>query len=226
MLKALIFDFDGIIVDTEPIHFTAFQKLLEPLGLGYSWDDYVDRYMGFDDREAFKEVFKLHSRKLHNDELENLIVQKAKIFLEIIQGGIKPYPGVVKLVRDLSENFPLAVCSGALMSDIAPILEQLGIEDSFNVVVTAEDVAVSKPDPASYLLAFQKLSLLYPDLLIKPENCLAIEDTPAGIESAKAAGIAVLAVTNSYSGEKLSGADHIVDSLDVITLQDLKEMIP
>lgn len=226
MLKALIFDFDGIIVDTEPIHFLSFQKILEPLGLGYSWDHYVDLYMGFDDREAFSEVFKLHCRELSNRELESLIKQKANVFLEIIKDGIKPYPGVVRLVRELSGNCPLALCSGALMSDITPILEQLDIADHFNVVVTAEDVSASKPDPASYILAFQRLSSLYPDLLIEPQNCLAIEDTPAGIESAKAAGIAVLAVTNSYSAERLSGASHIVDSLEKVTLQDLKKMIP
>jgi beta-phosphoglucomutase len=226
MLKALIFDFDGIIVDTEPIHYLAFQKVLEPLGLGYSWDDYVDRYMGFDDREAFREVFKLHSWDLHNDELEDLILRKANLFLEIIQEGIKPYPGVVKLVHELSGNIPLALCSGALMSDIVPILHQLGLADKFDVIVTAEDVAASKPDPASYQLAQHKLSSKYPDLMITADNCLAIEDTPAGIQSAKAAGIAVLAVTNSYTKEKLAGANFIVASLEMITLKNLREMIP
>ncbi len=226
MLKAIIFDFDGIIVNTEPIHYLAFQRILEPLGLGYSWEDYVERYMGFDDREAFREVFKLHSRDLRNDELEDLISHKANVFLEIVQKGIETYPGVVKLVHELSGNIPIGLCSGALMSDVVPILSQLGIVDKFDVIVTAEDVVASKPDPASYQLAQHKLSAKYPDLLITPESCLAIEDTPAGIESAAKAGIPVLAVTNSYIREKLVGANFVVDSLEKMTLQDLRKIYP
>jgi beta-phosphoglucomutase len=225
MLSALIFDFDGIIVDTEPIHYRAFQEILQPLGLGYSWTDYVSRYMGFDDREAFREAFKAQSKSISNDELGRMISQKASVFLEIIEKGIQPYPGVVDFIRNTAGKMPLALCSGALISDITPILHQLGIADQFDVVVTADDVAASKPDPTSYVLAVQRLSAAYPDSTIKPQNCLAIEDTPAGIESAKGAGIVVLAVTNSYPAEKLSGADHIIDSLEEVSLQDLHKIL-
>jgi beta-phosphoglucomutase len=221
MLRALIFDFDGIIVDTEPIHYRAFQEVLEPLGLGYSWEDYVSSYMGFDDREAFRETFKANSQNITNEDLAEMISKKASVFLKIIEEGIKPYPGVVKLIRDAAGKVPLALCSGALASDIAPILHQLGIGDKFDVVVTADDVAVSKPDPSSYVLAVHRLTAAYPNSTIKPQNCLAIEDTPAGIESAKGAGIAVLAVTNSYPAERLGDADHVIDSMETMTLQDL-----
>jgi beta-phosphoglucomutase len=221
MLRALIFDFDGIIVDTEPIHYRAFQEVLEPMGLGYSWDDYVSCYMGFDDREAFREAFKAKSQNINNEDLEAMISRKASVFLKIIEEGIKPYPGVVNLIRDLAGKMPLALCSGALASDIAPILHQLGIEDKFDAMVTADDVAASKPDPSSYVLAVHRLSAAYPDLTIRPQHCLAIEDTPAGIQSAKGAGIAVLAITNSYPADKLGDADHVIDSMDKITLQDL-----
>jgi beta-phosphoglucomutase len=224
MLKALIFDFDGIIVDTEPLHYRAFQEILGPLGLGFSWDEYVSYYMGFDDREAFREAFKAFHREIDNRELELLISQKAEIFLNLIKNGIYPYPGVVELIRTLSREIPLALCSGARTSDIEPILAYLEIRDKFDVVVTAEHVAASKPDPASYVLAYQKLCSIYPHLKIKPENCLAIEDTPAGIDSAKAAGISVLAVSNSYVVDKLARADHVVDSLENLTLQRLNEM--
>jgi beta-phosphoglucomutase len=225
MLKALIFDFDGIIVDTEPLHYRAFQEILGPLGLGYSWDDYVSCYMGFDDREAFREAFKAHHREINDNDLAFLISKKAEVFLKIIENGIKPYPGVVELIRSLSGEIPLALCSGALTSDIEPILSSLEIRDKFDVVVTAEDVAASKPDPASYVLAYEKLCSLYPNMMIKPENCLAIEDTPAGIVSAKAAGITVLAVSNSFAEEKLTDAVHVVDSLENITLQRLSEIL-
>ncbi len=225
ILKALIFDFDGIIVDTEPLHYRAFQEILDPLGLGYSWNEYVTLYMGFDDREAFREAFRAHQKTVDEKDLENLISKKAEIFQMIIGNGIKPYPGVVELINSLYGNIPLALCSGALTSDIQPILMNLDLQGSFDVVVTAEDVAASKPDPASYVLAYSRLSAKFPSLLIKPENCLAIEDTPAGIESANAAGISVLAVSNSYSNDKLSGAVLVVDSLNNLTLRHLRELL-
>ncbi len=224
-LKALIFDFDGIIVDTEPLHYRAFQEILNPLGLGYSWDDYVSLYMGFDDREAFREAFRAHHRAIDDKELELLISKKAEVFLKIIGNGIKPYPGVVELIKSLSGNIPLALCSGALTSDIQPILNLLELQDKFDVIVTAEDVAASKPDPASYILAYKKLSSRYPALMLKPDNCLAIEDTPAGIDSARAAGIAVMAVSNSYTEDKLLGATLVVNSLKNITLQHLRDRL-
>ncbi len=225
MLKALIFDFDGIIVDTEPVHYRAFQEILGPLGLSYTWDDYVSFYMGFDDREAFREAFNAQQREIDDKELAALISKKAEIFLKIIDKGIKPYPGVVELIRSLYGVIPLALCSGARTSDIEPILTILEIQDKFDVVVTADDVAASKPDPASYVLAYQKLSSIHPKMMIKPENCLAIEDTPAGIVSAKTAGINVLAVSNSYEEEKLSDAVKVVDSLENMTLQRLSEIM-
>ncbi|HZV81371.1 MAG TPA: HAD hydrolase-like protein, partial [Geobacteraceae bacterium] len=102
MLKAVVFDFDGIIVDSEPMHYRAFQKVLEPLGAGYSWQEYIDRYMGFDDRDAFREAFKVHGLRLRDGQLSELIDAKAACFQEVIAAGVKPYPGVVELIRALS----------------------------------------------------------------------------------------------------------------------------
>lgn len=226
MLKAVIFDFDGIIVDTEPLHYQAFQKILVPLGMGYSWDDYVSHYMGFDDREAFREVYKTIGQDIGDSELGGLILRKAAVFERIITDGITPYPGALELIKNLSEQVPLALCSGALPSDIAPILKQLNIFDAFDIIVTAKDVTASKPDPESYTLAVQKLCAVFPDKMIMPWECLAIEDTPAGITSAQKAGIPVLAVTNSFPAEKLVGAARIIDSLEKISLENLQEITP
>ncbi len=221
MLSAVIFDFDGIIVDTEPLHYRAFQVILEPLGLGYAWEEYVALYMGFDDRDAFREAYRVHGRTLDDHELELLIDRKAAAFQEIIAGGVAPYPGVVELIDSINGTLPLALCSGALRSDILPILEGLGLSDAFDVMVTAEEVSASKPDPASYALAVERLAAVFPDQGILPGRCVAIEDTPAGIASATGAGIPVIAVTNSYPAEKLTGALKIVDSLSGFTLADL-----
>jgi beta-phosphoglucomutase len=224
MLKAVIFDFDGIIVDTEPLHFRAFQEILTPLGLGYSWDAYLERYLGFDDRDALREAFLAGGRDLPRPELNRLIMEKGAAFNRIISSGVAPYPGVVELIRSIKGNFPLAICSGALPSDIVPILVQLGIDGLFDVVVTAADVAASKPDPASYALAAARLANLFPDMGIAPQDCLAIEDTPAGIASATGAGIKVMAVTNSYPEADLSGAGKVIGSLAGVDLHCLRKL--
>lgn len=213
--EAVIFDFDGVIVDTEPLHFAAFQRLLEPLGLGFSWDQYVETYMGFDDRDAFIEAFKVHERELSSPALLDLIEQKATLFQEIIRDGISAYPGVVSLIRRIHDSrTPLAISSGALRSDIDPILETLGIANCFDIIVTAEDVAKSKPDPECYRLALTKLNLFY-SLNLPAHQVLAIEDTPAGIAAAMGAGLKVLAVTNSYPAQQLSQATVITNTLDL-----------
>ena len=211
---AVIFDFDGVIVDTEPLHYQAFQRLLEPAGLGFTWDQYVETYMGFDDRDAFLEAFKGTARGLSSSELAELIDRKALLFQEIIRGGIIAYPGVVKLIRDIHRSgLPLAISSGALRSDIDPILNTLGIEECFDIIVTADDVAKSKPDPECYRLALARLNQ-YHACSIPAHKVLAIEDTPAGIAAAKGAGLQVLAVTNSYPAEQLTCADLIMETLD------------
>lgn len=124
------------------------------------------------------------------------------------------YPGAVATIESLSASgLPMSICSGALRSDILPILARLGIAGCFRHIVTADDVRKSKPDPECYTLAYQWLSLAYPSLLTTPGKCLAVEDTPAGIQAAKRAGLKVLAVTNSYSERELAEADSITDSL-------------
>jgi beta-phosphoglucomutase len=211
---AVIFDFDGVIVDTEPLHYAAFQRLLEPLGLGFSWEQYVETYMGFDDRDAFIEAFKESDGGLPAAELQALIERKASLFQEIIRDGICAYPGVVNLIRQIHDSrTPLAICSGALRSDIEPILETLGIADCFDVIVTAEDVARSKPDPECYRMAHTRLNT-YHSLNLPAQQVLAIEDTPAGISAAKGAGLQVLAVTNSYPPDHLLQANVITKTLE------------
>jgi len=225
MLKAVIFDFDGIIVDTEPIHFQAFQSVLQPLQLGYSWEQYLDKYIGFDDRDAFREVFASAGKLLGDSMLGELISQKAEVFERIVRQGVQPYPGVIELIKALSGSLPLALCSGALKRDIFPILEQFGLEGSFDAIVTADDVQKSKPDPESYLLTYQRLVDLYHHSTIPPQECIAIEDTPAGITSAMGAGLNVIAITNSYPAERLTGALHITDTLEGVTIDILRSFL-
>lgn len=213
--SAVIFDFDGVIVDTEPIHYQAFQRVLEPLHLGFSWQEYVATYMGFDDRDAFAEAFAVKGKPIAPNELQKLIARKADIFQEIIHDGITAYPGAVDLITKLHRvQVPLAISSGALRSDIMPILGKLGITDCFSIIITAEDVAKSKPDPESYCVAFERLRTIHQQSVLSHNKTLVIEDTPAGIEAALGAGLQVLAVANSYPRENLFRACSIIESLE------------
>jgi beta-phosphoglucomutase len=208
MTSALIFDFDGVIVDTEPVHYRAFQEVLEPLKLGFPWEEYVGAYIGGDDRDVFRLRYRNAGKKLDDQKLAVFIAQKAAAFQRLVHvAGVKPYPGVIELIAAAEQKkIPVALCSGALRSDIEPVLKANGLEKTFAAIVTADDVAASKPDPASYRIVVEKLGLA-------PRTCLAIEDTPAGIQSAKGAGLKVVAVTNSHGRDKLFGADRIVNSL-------------
>ncbi len=225
MLAGVIFDFDGVIVDTEPLHYRAFQEILEPLGLGYGWDRYVADYLGFDDRDAFREAFGSRGLILGDAELGELVHRKGEAFLEIIAGGVKPYPGTLELISEISGRLPLAICSGALRSDILPILEQFGLGSVFDVIVTADDVAASKPDPACYRMTLERLAVSFPGRGIAAESCIVIEDTPGGIAAARGAGIAVVGVTNSYPPERLTGTIRIVASLAELTPEELSLLL-
>jgi len=220
MLNAVIFDFDGIIVDSEPMHYRAYQTVLEPLDMGFSWEEYCETYIGYDDRDAFREVFKVNEKKIGSRDLKHLIAEKAVAFQQLINDGeTTPLPGAVELIESIPGRLPIALCSGALKEDISPILERLGIENAFCAVVTAEDTKKSKPDPAPYKLVLEKLGIA------NPATAIAIEDTPAGIVSAKGAGLKVLAVTNSYDREYLLEADAVTDSLENVTRLSLEDMV-
>ncbi|MHB8942229.1 MAG: HAD family hydrolase, partial [Desulfobacteria bacterium] len=199
MPEAVLFDFDGILVDTEPMHHRAFNEVLDPLGMAFPWKEYVETYMGFDDRDAFREAFRAKGIDLDDTNLAKLVAAKSEAFLRGLRAGVTAYPGAVPLIETLSAaGTPLALCSGALRADIDPILAQLGVARRFGVIVSADDVRRSKPDPESYALAFRRLAETYSSSLTVPGKSVAVEDTPAGIRSAKGAGLRVLAVTNSY----------------------------
>jgi len=218
--EAVFFDFDGILVDSEPMHYRAFTEVLDPLGMGFPWKEYVEIYMGFDDRDAFREAFRAKGIDLDDANLAKLVAAKSREFQDGLRNGVTAYPGAVSLIESLhAAGRPLALCSGALRSDIAPILAELGVAHCFDVIVSADDVRRSKPDPESYALAFARLAERNPTSLTVPGASIAVEDTPAGIRSAKGAGLRVLAVTNSYGAGELAGADWIVESLENVRFE-------
>jgi len=225
-LQAVFFDFDGIVVNSEPLHYRAFARVFEPEGLAFSWEIYCGVYLGFDDRDVVRERFREAGRTLDEATMRRLMQAKASAFLRLIEEeGAEAYPGVVELIRALSRRVPLAICSGALRSDIEPILAKLGIAACFHDMVTADQVQVSKPDPESYREGFSRISRKFPAEVTVPARCLAIEDTPAGIAAARGAGLRVLAVTNTYEADELTDADWVVSSLAEVDPDRLHQLM-
>ena len=220
LLKAVIFDCDGILVDTEPLHYAAFQEVLEPIGLGFDYERYLTRYIGFDDRDAFREAFREGDRPLDGRRLQALMAAKEEAFQRVIARGVPTFPGVVELVRELAAgSVPLAVASGALRREVEIFVRLLGLQDAFPVIVAADEVQHSKPDPETYLQTLSRVREYYALPELPPRSCVAIEDTPAGMRSARRAGLFVVGVAHSYDVEQLlEEADYVVKGLPELSL--------
>jgi HAD superfamily hydrolase (TIGR01509 family) len=227
MLRAVIFDFNGIIVDDEPIHFKLFQRVLGEEGIALTEEDYYARYLGFDDRGAFMAGFRENSRPLSAPKLQELIECKAVYYQEAIRNDVTVFPGVKNLVTDLAQTLPLAVASGALRHEIETILKTLGLLDHFRAIVAAEDVTQGKPEPEIYLKALAALNARGENgKPIEAADCVVIEDSKEGINGARRAGMKCLAVTNSHPPELLSEATAVVKSLEDVNLNFLQNMCP
>ena len=152
MLNAIIFDFDGVILDSEGLHYKVFNQVLEKYKIYITWEDYQKRYIGFNDEEAFKSIFKINKKRLNKKIIEDLIHQKAIIFEKSIKNDeVDVFPGVVQLIKSIPVKLPIGLCSGAIRSDIEPVLENLKIKRFFKSIVTAEDTKKSKPYPDPYI---------------------------------------------------------------------------
>lgn len=222
MLRAIIFDFNGILVDDEPIHLELFQKVLEEEGLSLTDEDYYARYLGMDDRGCFRAVFKDRVRPLDDDTLAKLIQRKAGYYRESIATRTVIFPGVETLVSALAQRLPLAVASGALREEIEMILKGVGLKNYFQVIVSAEDVAEGKPHPEIFIKALRELNGKA-DKPIRSSECLVVEDSKEGILAAHRAGIKCLAVANSHPAGELR-AEAVVGSLEEVTLPFLESL--
>lgn len=194
---AILFDFDGVITDTEPLHWDTFRGILRARGMDCTWEEYCSDYMGFDDRGAFEAAFARYHLPLSPETLKQCIAEKAGLFAAVAaKTPIQPYPGVVRFLRELqSHGIPLALCSGALRCDIDPLLEKFEISTVFSVISTAECVSRSKPSPEPYQWTVQRLCEVT-GRPIQADRCVAFEDTREGMQSARGAGLNVIAVVH------------------------------
>lgn len=225
MLGAVIFDFNGIIVDDEPIHFRLFQRVFSEEGIDLDEATYYRRYLGFDDRGAFLAAFRDHGRAVGAAKLQELIGRKADYYQDAIRNHVAIFPGVRALVQDLARHVPLAVASGALRQEIETILQTVNLLNHFHAIVSAEDVQQGKPEPEIFIKALAALNAANGAVAaIAPMNCVVIEDSKEGVRGARRAGMKCLAVTNSHPPELLQEADAVVASLEEVTPSFLRQL--
>jgi len=221
----LIFDFDGVVVDSEPIHLAGFQQVLAPLGVELTREAYYTKHLGSDDHDCLADVLADSGVHCSQQQLAELIASKTAIVKRAFAESVMPLDGAVELIRAAAAaGVPLGVCSGALRDEIELASRAIGVLDCFSRIVSAEDVNRGKPDAEGYRLVLERLSEATGRRL-KAARCVAVEDSPAGIQSAKGAGMKVLAVTTSYPAEALKDARRIVDSLAQVTVSSLDEML-
>ncbi len=227
MVKAVIFDFDGVLVDSEPLHYQAIHRVTERFGVRFSYGEYVDRLIGYDDRDALRVA--LGGSPGSDDALPaghtlaDLCASKTEAFTDIVAEGIDAIPGAVELVRHLHGQVPICIASGAVRSEIDICLKHLGLIDAFKLIVSADQVARSKPDPQTYVMAVDQLSAKHPEADLSADTCVAIEDTPAGVAAARGAGLTALALTSTNTSQRLHDAHRVVETLVGIDLDQLRQ---
>ncbi len=224
MLRVIIFDFDGILVDSEPLIMKLTQAMAAKEGWTLTEEDYYRNYLALDDRGIIERLYRTHGRPVDPVRRDELLEWKSRIYQEAIRDGLPPMPGAIEFVRRMATRFPLAIASGSLRAEVEYLLQKLGLREKFAVLVTAEECKRSKPDPEVFLKALAGLQRLAafrpkpasagdpagrPYAPLRATECLAVEDAPAGVSAAHAAGMRCLALTHSRPPEELVQADWV-----------------
>ncbi|EHL31380.1 HAD family hydrolase [Legionella drancourtii] len=209
MFEAVIFDFDGVILDSEPIHYEACCAVLGALGIKLSYTEFMAHYLGLADKDMFPKL--LHDKGFHfsADEIKQLIQQKENVYTHIISS--REY---LPLIADFEQFIfkiaftvkKIAICSGSSRNEITAVLSKVRqgkLQAYFNIIVTAEDVSIGKPSPEGYLLTAKRLQ-------VSPSQCLVIEDTLHGVKAAKAAGMQVIGLLTTYNRQEFLIADRVI----------------
>lgn len=223
MLRAILFDFDGVIADSEPAHLRAFQAVVAEEGVALNEETYYSRYLGLDDRACLRAILRDAGRNCADDALEHLFRRKSAQYLNALREGAVLMPGAADFIRRASARYPLAIASGALRSEIELVLAGADLRSCFVDVVSAEDVRHCKPHPEPFLTALDLLNRqIRPYPPIQASECLVIEDALHGISAAHEAGVKCLAVASSYPISRLGAADMVAQSLEGFPVERLE----
>ncbi len=212
MSHAIVFDFDGVLADSEPLHLRAYQEVLSPLGITLTREEYHARLLGYDDVGVLTRVGEAAGLAFDARQISALIADKARVFDALVASVDVLYPGAAECVARMAAAYPLAVASGALKGEILAVLRHADLEGHFRFIVSAEDTPRSKPAPDPYLRAAALLGL-------PPASCLAIEDSRWGIESAITAGLHCVGITHTYPAADLPGAAGVIHALSEFTVE-------
>jgi beta-phosphoglucomutase len=219
-IHAIVFDFDGVLADSEPIHLRVYQEILSPVGITLTKEDYCARYLGFDDEGAFRQMGSDFGLLMGDEEIELLMAAKTERLQALVSGTNVLYPDAGACVRTLAGRWPLGIASGALRHEIELMLKGAGLTDAFRFIVAAGETERTKPAPDPYLHAAKLHG-------VPPEACVAIEDSRWGLLSAREAGMRTIAITHTYPRETLAAdADVVVDSLREITPELVNGLAP
>ena len=211
MFQAVVFDFNGVLANDEPVHLEAFRSVAFQEGLNLTDDVYYERYLAFNDWDLFRALYRDNDRNLLDNELETLVTRKSESYHRSLEGRQVLFDGAERAVKAAAENCPLGIASGARRDEIDRILQAGSLGNYFSVIVAAEDVEEGKPGPEPFLKATDQLASRHGRL--DRGRCLAVEDSFGGIRSAKAAGLGCLAVEHSYDQSHLVEADWILKSI-------------
>jgi beta-phosphoglucomutase-like phosphatase (HAD superfamily) len=213
-MVATLLDFDGVLVDSEPVHLAAFNDVLAPFGLTIGEAEYVEHYLSLDDAGVFRAVLGRSGRTLREEQVRSLVAAKSPRFMERFAGSFRVFPGATDLIERRAARGPVVIVSGALEREIAFALEKMGAAARVVAIVSAERTTASKPHPAPFLFAMGELRRLG-----YAGRAVAIEDSTGGVRSAKGAGVRCVAVAHSYSAVELTraGADAVAADLAGLT---------
>jgi beta-phosphoglucomutase len=217
MIQAIFFDFNGVIIDDEPLQLAAYQEVLREQGIELTESDYYDA-LGMDDKTFVCAAFARANKKLSDDVLKLMLDNKTLQHRKLIENDLPLFPGIVTFLKAAARHYSLGVVSMAVQPDIEHVLERARLWNLFSVIVSAEDVSVCKPAPDCYRIGLEKLNQKRQAerrLPLLPNECLVIEDAPPGVQSGNQAGMRTLGVTNTVSEDQLraAGADVVSTSL-------------
>ena len=226
MLKAIIFDFNGVILDDEPLHFRSMRDAVAAVGILITREEYWNEYLPLDDTRCVEAIGKNHRVALTAATRAAILKQKSIFYRRLLSDKFPLFSGAAEIIRSASQKYPLALASGASREEIETTLSATNLRDCFRIIVAAEDFTLGKPHPESFLLALRGLNEALDGIgpKILPGECLVIEDSVGGIKGARAAGMMCLAVANSYPANDLRHANWVVSSLEDVCLDSLQDL--